>query len=91
MSRLDKDREMIDELDAQIAELFEKRFVLVKDIIDYKIERRLPILNSEREKTIIETNVGKIQDVDIRPYFKKFYMTMLELSREYQQEILDEK
>ena len=49
MSRLDKDREKIDEIDAQIAKLFEERFETVRDVIDYKIENRLPILNSDRE------------------------------------------
>ena len=43
MNRLDKDREKIDEIDAQIAKLFEERFETVRDVIDYKIENRLPI------------------------------------------------
>ena len=53
MSRLDKDREKIDEIDAQIAKLFEERFETVRDVIDYKIENRLPILNSDRENDLL--------------------------------------
>ena len=48
MSRLDEDRKKIDVIDRQIAELFEKRFEVVRDVIEYKIENRLPILNSGR-------------------------------------------
>ena len=69
-TRLDLDRLAIDEIDARLAELFEKRFEVVRDIIDYKVENRLPILDSSREKQIIETNVSRIQDDDIRVYFR---------------------
>lgn len=90
-TRLDLDRQAIDDIDARLAELFEKRFEVVRDIIDYKIENRLPILDSSREKQIIETNVSRIQDDDIRVYFRKLYADMLDLSREFQDDILREK
>ncbi|MBE6108924.1 MAG: chorismate mutase [Erysipelotrichaceae bacterium] len=90
-TRLDLDRLAIDEIDARLAELFEKRFEVVRDIIDYKVENRLPILDSSREKQIIETNVSRIQDDDIRVYFRKLYADMLDLSREFQDDILREK
>ena len=70
MSRLDEDRKKIDVIDRQIAELFEKRFEIVKDVIEYKIENRLPILNSGREAEITRKNTALIQDEDIREYFK---------------------
>ena len=90
-TRLDLDRLAIDEIDARLAELFEKRFEVVRDIIDYKVENRLPILDSSREKQIIEINVSRIQDDDIRVYFRKLYADMLDLSREFQDDILREK
>lgn len=91
MSRLDEDRKKIDTIDKQIAELFEERFNVVKDVIDYKIENRLPILNSGREKEITEKNMNRIQDEDIREYFKVWYEELLLLSKEYQKQIQDEK
>lgn len=81
----------IDTIDKQIAELFEERFNVVKDVIDYKIENRLPILNSGREKEITEKNTNRIQDEDIREYFKVWYEELLLLSKEYQKQIQDEK
>ena len=56
MSRLDEDRKKIDVIDRQIAELFEKRFEIVRDVSEYKIENRLPILNSGREAEITRKN-----------------------------------
>ena len=91
MSRLDEDRKKIDTIDKQIVELFEERFNVVKDVIDYKIENRLPILNSGREKEITEKNTNRIQDEDIREYFKVWYEELLLLSKEYQKQIQDEK
>ena len=90
-NRLDEDWSRIDKIDAKLAELIEQRFTIVRDIIDYKIENRLPILDSGREQQIIETNTGRIQDDDIRIYFKRLYTDMLGLSREFQDEILKEK
>ena len=90
-NRLEEDRKEIDAIDIQIAQLFEKRFRIVKDIIDYKIENRLPILDSGREAQIIETNCDHIEDDDIRYYFRKMYTDMIELSREYQTDILNNK
>ena len=90
-SRLELDRQQIDEIDAQLAELFEKRFEIVRDIIDYKVENRLPILDDSREKQIIEINVSRIKDDDKQIYFRRFYTNMLELSRDFQDDILREK
>ena len=90
MTRLDKDRQKIDEIDEQIAKLFEERFETVRDVIAYKIENRLPILNSDREKEITEKNVKRITDDDIKPYFKAWYNDLLDLSKEFQKEIQDE-
>ena len=90
-TRLEKDREEIDSIDAEIVRLIEKRFTIVRDIIDYKIENRLPILDSGREQQIIEQNTDKVQDDDIRIYFKRLYTDMLALSREFQDDILKQK
>lgn len=91
MSRLDEDRKMIDQIDRQIAELFEKRFEVVRDVIDYKIENRLPILNSGREAEITKKNTAIVRDEDIREYFKVWYEELLLLSKEYQKQIQEEK
>jgi len=89
MNRLEKDRARIDEIDTQIAALFEERFTVVQDVIDYKIENRLPILDSGREAEIVAKNVKRIENEDIREYFRQLYEEMLRLSKEYQKEILD--
>ncbi len=90
MTRLDEDRAAIDRIDAQLTALFEERFNVVKDVIAYKIENNLPILNAGREAVITEKNAANIQDDMIRPYFKQWYLEMLKVSKEFQQEILNQ-
>lgn len=90
MTRLDNDRKEIDEIDEEIAKLFERRFEIVRDVISYKIENHLPILNSDREAEIIKKNVNRIEDEDIQPYFRTWYNNLLTLSKEFQKEIQDD-
>ena len=90
-NRLEEARNEIDILDKELAELFEKRFHLVRDIIDYKVENRLPILDEGREKEIIEKNTNRIKDLDLQKHFRKVYTYMIEVSRDYQEEVLNDK
>lgn len=90
-NRLQDDRRAIDEIDAQMAALFEKRFQIVADVIDYKIENRIPILDSGREEEIMEKNCSYIHNEDIRFYYRKYFAEMLQLSKAYQKQIQDEK
>lgn len=91
MSHLEECRSQIDELDEKFAALFEERFRIVKEIIDYKVENRLPILDEGRENEIIKKNTDRIEDEDLRRYFRAVYQYMIEVSREYQEEVLSEK
>jgi monofunctional chorismate mutase len=89
--RLDEDRRSIDEIDAKMAALFEERFKIVADVIDYKIENCIPILDSGREAEITEKNCSRIMNDDIRFYYRQYFKEMLRLSKEYQKQIQDEK
>ena len=84
-------RNRIDEIDALMADLFTQRFAAVRDVIDYKIANRLPILDSGREEEVLEKNVSRIANEDIRPFFKAWYRELLRHSKEYQKQIKEEK
>ncbi len=90
-TKLDQARQRIDEIDAAITQLFETRFELLRDIIEYKIENRIPILDASREEKIIGRNIALLKDDDIEPYFEDFYRHMIDLSKSFQKAILDEK
>lgn len=91
MDRLDEDRAVIDEIDEQLVQLFEKRFHTVEDIISYKMENNMEILDASRESVITEKNLNRLTDESLHPYFKKWYEEMLALSRAYQKEIKERR
>ena len=47
-------RNQIDQIDKEMAVLFEKRMKIVKQIGEYKKENNLPILDKKREEEVIE-------------------------------------
>ena len=89
MNKLEEARIKIDEIDSKIIELYEQRMNMVKDVIEYKIQNNIPILDSSREESMLEKNLKKIN----QEQFKKYYKTVLEgffkASKDMQKDILD--
>ena len=59
---LDEARIEIDDVDKQMAKLFERRMKAVEDVIKYKIENNKPIFDASREKDVIAKNVARIEN-----------------------------
>ena len=85
---LQQAREVINEVDAQMAELFEKRMTAVQQVLAYKKEHNLPILDAAREQIVIEKGVARIQDPVLKPYYEELLIKQMELSRRYQKTLL---
>lgn len=88
MNKLEKARVEINEIDKEMATLFEKRMKAVEDVISYKMENELPILDSQREKEVIEKNCMNIENEKLLHYYKEYLMQMMKISKEYQNAIL---
>ncbi len=73
MNKLEQARTQIDAIDREMAKLYEARLDAVKDVIAYKIENDLPILDSGREQVVIEKNLQFIQNPDYKEYYESFY------------------
>lgn len=87
MADLDTYRIEINELDDQIIKLFEARMQVARNVGRYKKERNLPILNVEREALVIEKNVAKLEDKSLEDVTKRFLQTMMDLSKELQEQL----
>ena len=72
MDKLTQARARINEIDAQIAPLFEERMRAVEDVIAYKLENGLPVFDAAREDALLERNSAFIQDEAYRPYYTDF-------------------
>ena len=89
MNKLEKARLAINEADAQIAQLFEKRMQAVEDVVAYKMENGLPIFDGAREKEVIQKNLAKISDEKFKPYYEDMLIQLMRISKEYQTAIME--
>lgn len=91
MADLAKFRSEIDEIDAKIIELYERRMAIVKEIATYKIENSLPVLDPSREAAMLEKNLSKVSNQDYKKYYPSVLLGFLKASKDMQKELLDEK
>ncbi len=89
MSELDRAREIINEVDREMAELFCRRMEAVKSVAKYKQERGLPVLDTAREAAVIERNSQLVESDELRPYYVNFIKSNMEISRALQHRILE--
>ena len=84
MADIDDYRNRIDEIDKEITKLFEERMDTVINIANYKKDNNLPIFNRDREDEVIEKNVGYLKNNDYAEETRKFFISLMEVSRELQ-------
>jgi monofunctional chorismate mutase len=89
MNKLEEARIKIDEIDQKIIELFEQRMTVVKDVIEYKIENDLPVLDSNREAAMLEKNLKRISNEEYKKYYQSILEGFLKSSKEMQKDILN--
>lgn len=86
MTNLEESRKRIDIIDEKIMELFEQRMEEVALVALYKKENNMEIFQEEREKQVIEKNVNRVKDENIKKYAKLFLENMMNVSKMYQEE-----
>ena len=89
MNKLERARTEINRIDKEIAKLFQERMRAVEDVIEYKLENGMEILDSNREREVIEKNRTLITEKKYEKYYVEFIINMMKISKEYQKEILE--
>lgn len=89
MSDLNEARQIINDVDKEMAELFEKRMQAAEIVAAYKREHGIPIDDFKREEEIIEKNSALIKNEDYRSYYVNFLRNNITLSKQLQHKILD--
>lgn len=90
MNKLEDMRKEIDKIDVEIIDSFQKRMELSAQIARYKKENALPILDEKREKEKLDT-IAKNVDANMSAFTSKLYLTLADLSRDYQNIINSEE
>ena len=82
-------REMIDTIDRDMMALFEKRMAVVKDVVLYKQRHGLEIFQSDREQEVIAKAVACLDDHTLDNYARVFIKHMMDVSKQYQKDIVE--
>ena len=83
-NKLEEARKIINEVDAQMAELFVKRMRAAELVCEHKMEFGLPILDQKREDAVIEQNSALVEDKVLKGYYIDYQKHLMSLSRAYQ-------
>ena len=83
-NKLEEARNIINQVDAQMAELFVQRMRAAEMVFQHKKEYGLPILDQKREDLVIASNSARVQDETIRGYYIDYLKHLMALSRAYQ-------
>ena len=83
-NKLEEARKIINEVDAQMAELFVKRMRAAELVFEHKKEHGLPILDQKREDAVIERNSALVEDTVLKGYYMDYLKHVMAVSRAYQ-------
>ncbi len=83
-SKLEEARKIINEVDAQMAELFVQRMRAVEMVYQHKKEFGLPITDQKREDEVIEKNAALVEDEVLKGYYIDYLKHLMSVSRAYQ-------
>lgn len=81
-------RSQIDHIDTQLTDLFKQRMDIALDVAKYKQANDLPVLNSTREKEVLDKVSSQI-GAPYEEYAKQLFVKMFEVSKAYQEDFLD--
>ena len=83
-NKLEQAREIINEVDARMADLFVRRMRAAELVYEHKKEFGLPILDQKREDAVIAQNAVRIEDEVLKGYYIDYLKHLMSLSRAYQ-------
>ena len=84
---LDIIRQEIDQIDQELVALLEKRMVCVGQIVKYKEQEGLPVLDQGREREVLEKVGSLVTDEQYRATIQSQFQDLMARSRNYQEEV----
>lgn len=79
---LEQLRDEINNIDHQLMELLDKRFELVKQVGAYKKENKLPIVDNDRQKFILDKANNFNNGASIKKIYQQIFTTSCEVEDE---------
>ncbi len=88
MDRLQEARKIINDVDAQMAQLFVRRMQAAEMVAAYKQAHGMPVLDATREEAVIRNGAEQVEQDELRGYYMDFMRDTMAISRRYQQKLL---
>ena len=89
MTELEKARQIINDVDKQMATLFEKRMDAVRTVAEYKKLHGIQVTDSAREAEVIKRNSSYITNEEYKSYYINFLQHNMDVSKSYQHRLLE--
>ncbi|MDD6640142.1 MAG: chorismate mutase, partial [Erysipelotrichaceae bacterium] len=87
MEDLKQLRQQINDIDQEMVKLFERRMKVSSKIAQFKRENNLPIYDKKREEQVLKRNCSLLEDASLNDYYRIFQNQLMDLSKQYQNEI----
>ena len=89
MTDLTEARAQIREVELEMRELFLKRMEAATAVAAWKKERGFPVEDREQEERILSELSPQVEDEKLRELYQKYQQTMMDLSKEWQQYLIE--
>lgn len=90
MNKLEEARQIINQVDEKMIELFIQRMTAVKQVAQYKLENKLPVLDSSREGEIKTKNLKILNNAELEKFYLEFFDGVLRSSKDYQYDLIED-
>lgn len=80
-------RAEIDQIDRQLVDLLEQRMNRITEVVQYKKEKQLSILDQRREKQVLDKVDRLVKDRQYIKTIQKQFQDIMKRSKEYQSEV----
>lgn len=84
---LDNARRKLDEIDSEIAKLYEKRMQVISQVAQIKQRDGLPTYDESREFNMKTRIVNGLSDQNLAPYYPEVLDAFLSASKKYQEDL----
>ncbi len=89
MTELENARKIINEIDSEMAKLFQRRMDAVKEVAAYKQQTGMQITDPAREEELIAKNAELIENSEYKAYYINFLRENMEISKKFQHRLLE--
>ncbi len=81
-------RKKINDIDEEMISLFIKRMKLVEEVLKFKKDNNLEVLDVKREEELLKRNLLMLNDNELEKYYKIFFDAILRSSKTFQEDNL---